>query len=165
MILPLSRFTMTVAVSVALVVMLPYFAWLTYTLQLVEPDISGAVMSAARRSATESSPTTSRMVTPLADGSLAEISYDDPNAQRLADATASQGGVPICECLPDWGPGATLMCDGTLLYTAHCVDSVSNPGDDATPALSNPDIPPELMAPQIEQRIEQRGEGPQEPQQ
>ena len=102
MILPLSRFTMTVAVSVALVVMLPYFAWLTYTLQLVEPDISGAVMSAARRSTTESSPTTSRMVTPLADGSLAEISYDDPNAQRLADATASQGGVPICECLPDW---------------------------------------------------------------
>jgi hypothetical protein len=105
------------------------------------------------------------MVTPLADGSLAEISYDDPNAQRLADATASQGGVPICECLTDWGPGATLMCDGTLLYTAHCVNSVSNPGDDATPALSNPDIPPELMAPQIEQRIEQRGEGPQEPQQ
>ena len=77
MILPLSRFTMTVAVSVALVVMFPYFAWLTYTLQLMEPDISGAVMSAARRSTTESSPTTSRMVTPLADGSLAEISYDD----------------------------------------------------------------------------------------
>ena len=165
MILPLSRFTMTVAVSVALVVMLPYFAWLTYTLQLMEPDISGAVMSAARRSTTESSPTTSRMVTPLADGSLAEISYDDPNAQRLADATASQGGVPICECLHDWGPGATLMCDGTLLYTAHCVDEVSSTSGNSAPTFSNPDIPPELMVPQIEQRVEQHKTTPQEPQQ
>ncbi len=165
MILPLSRFTMTVAVSVALIVMLPYFAWLTYTLQLVEPDISGAVMSAARRSATESSPTTSRMVTPLADGSLAEISYDDPNARQLADATASRGGVPICECLPDWGSGATLMCDGTLLYTAHCVDATSNASGNSIPTLSRLDIPPELMAPQIEQRVEQHGERPQEPQQ
>ena len=94
MILPLSRFTMTVAVSVALVVMLPYFAWLTYTLQLVEPDISGAVMSAARRSTAESSPTTSRMVTPLADGSLAEISYDDPNAHRSASVYPTGVQVP-----------------------------------------------------------------------
>ena len=57
------------------------------------------------------------------------------------------------------------MCDGTLLYTAHCVDEVSNPGDDATSVLSNPDIPPELMAPQIEQRVEQHETTPQEPQQ
>ncbi|MDO4631649.1 MAG: hypothetical protein Q4A82_05100 [Corynebacterium sp.] len=132
--MPLPRFTLTVAASVAAIVVLPCLAWLTYSMQTAEPDISDisiAALASSQGSGSTAPDTTNRVVTPLADGSLAAISYDDPNTQNIVNATASQAGLPICECLHDLGPGATLMCDGTLLYTEHCVDTptTSNKND------------------------------------
>ncbi|MDO5097336.1 MAG: hypothetical protein Q4D85_01160 [Corynebacterium sp.] len=93
----------------------PYFAWQLYNSQ---PYPSEVIDAGQYAHGDESDSST--FLAPMAGGNLAEISYGEPNVAYLMKSVASYGGMQIEECLHDQSPGASLMYDGTLLYTDYC---------------------------------------------
>lgn len=62
------------------------------------------------------------VIAPLPDGSLVEINYLSTDIEQLIAPFESYADLQIEECLLDQTAGATLMYDGTLMYTEYCRD-------------------------------------------
>lgn len=62
------------------------------------------------------------IIAPLPDGSLVEINYLSTDIDQLIAPFESYADLQIEECLFDQAAGATLMYDGTLMFTQYCRD-------------------------------------------
>ncbi|AKK05293.1 hypothetical protein CMUST_04770 [Corynebacterium mustelae] len=110
-----STFNLALFGAFGVLTFIPYSAWQLYSFQPypTENIDSGLYVRGNEKDALT-------FIAPMAGGNLAEISYGEPNVAYLMKSVASYGGMQIEECLHDQSPGASLMYDGTLLFTDYC---------------------------------------------
>lgn len=98
----------------------PYCCWQVIS-TVVASQADTMDMPASNNISTTKTDGTS-VIAPLPDGSLVEINYLSTDIEQLIAPFESYADLQIEECLLDQTAGATLMYDGTLMYTDYCRD-------------------------------------------
>ncbi len=114
------RALIPVLATVIAITITPYCGW--QVISSVMASQTDTVTPASTSASTTDKAKGTHIIAPLPDGSLVEIDYLNTDIDQLIAPFESYADLQIEECLFEQTPGATLMYDGTLMYTDYCRD-------------------------------------------